>query len=361
MGIYFNYRTPFNSLNSKYTTRLDSGSIINWLQKIWKCNLDEDELYNHYLNEFGNHFYGLSQLAYNLSRKNIAPPSNLRQFAEILFQHSYITDIAIEGDSFIQVLTDDDEFELSWFLIEENYAKSNLKRFSYMIRESNYLPLQYSDSSSIIKDIEFEEIIASKTDEGELYYLSVFNDSGEGPISDIPTRFKGLRLPRLLKYLRSQSSDLKHLDDLMAFYSLLVKNSESKSFEEALTINSKNITKFHQLYHFYIDFDHKKLKSNVNNSKKEIDYAFSQLENRRVQLIENGKGDINDINDLIIHNNQHLMQIFIQSDFWKKHPVDSEIKNAKVYDQILIFDDLWVDSNYELAHSIFNYYTKRKL
>ena len=35
MALYFIYRTPYNTLVSKFTKRIEANSILEWFQRIW--------------------------------------------------------------------------------------------------------------------------------------------------------------------------------------------------------------------------------------------------------------------------------------------------------------------------------------
>lgn len=363
MALYFNYKTPFDTLTGKFTKKIEANSILDWFQKIWKTDLGEKDLYEYYKREFGTHFYGLGQFAYNISGNEYEKPITIDDLLEAIRENFYVNEIRLLDNKFLEILTDDDEYSLAWYLIEEEYAKSDLNRFAYLMYEGWKLPLSFSEKETKRLNFEFKQIITPKKKrKGELYFLSICNDAGDGPIDYYPMKFTGIRLTDLEEYLMKDQFDNELLPLILTFFkSKLNLYDRDTGFVNQIIEISSSLSDLYKLFHYHVDLDLDRICISNESARKEFEKAFETLSEKKKELFDSGRSDLNKIQDVVINGNDHFVQISIQGDYWEGHPVDPEIKNSKVYDQIFLFDDLWVNENYELANSLINYYTNWQL
>jgi len=365
MPLYFKYRTPFDTLTSKFTKKIEADSILKWFQEIWKADLKNEKLYQYYQEKFGTHFYGLGHFAWNISEKKPKPSLSIRTLKKRLKDNAYINEIKLNDDKYLEVLTDDDETKLAWYIIEEEYAKSDLKRFSYLLHENWSLPLDFDEKPNKPIDFKFRVTINPKEKRnGELYFLSVYNNSGDGPIDNYPTKFEGIRLTDLSEYLVKEKFHFEDLEPVLFFYMIKLreqKNLGGKSFFQRIKEFDRSLPELHKLFHYNIDLDTDKLCSGFEEAKREFDKAFAALSEREKTPAWPEYREFKNIRDVRMNGNEHFIQISVQGDYWKRHPVDSDLRNSKIYDQIFLFDDFWVNTNYDLAHSLLDYYTNWKL
>ncbi|MEM8527206.1 MAG: hypothetical protein AAGG68_21375 [Bacteroidota bacterium] len=365
MPLYLNYRTPFGNFTSKITKKLDSDSIIDWFKTVWRLDLNGEELYHFFLQKFQTHFYGLGHLAYNIAEKKIQEPTSVEELEKTLKENSYINEIRIENGKYLEILTDDDEFSLAWYILEEKFARTNLNRFAYLIYEDWRLPLDYNPKKGTKINFKFEDVIRSNNPKsGELYFISIINDSGEGPIAHCPLKIEGIRLPDFKEFLTNEDIDFEVLPVNLIYYAIKFKEQEEvndKKLIDEIEVFKNTIPDLHKLFHFYIDFESDDLYLGLEKAKEVFRNAFENLSKKAQEFKEIGREDINKIDEIHIHGNNHLIQMSIQADYWENHPVDSDLKKSKVFDQVFIFDDLWVTENEQLANSILHYYSNWKL
>lgn len=362
MALYFSNRSPFDNLTSKFTKRIEADSILVWFQKIWRTDLSEEALYKHFKNLFGTHFYGLVHFAYNLAENKPPIPSNIQELEESLRKYFYVNNIKFEEGKYLEILTDDDELSLAWYLIEEEYARRNSKRFLYLIQEDWKLPLKFSakKSGKFIFECKYPTSVKEKK-QGVLYMMSIISDAGDGPIDKYPTRMDGIRLPDLIPYLTQNKINNEELHFDLIFCkmkTLELGYSPKDSFIDQIKEFSNLFSDLHKIYHEPIDeLNTDLLCGDYQEMKKGFDQGFEKLMDYESDMQEELKDDF----EVQMHGNEHIAQLCIQGSFWKYHPVDSKIRGSKIFDQILLFDDLWVNANYELANSLVNFYTKWSL
>ena len=73
--------------------------------------------------------------------------TSFKKFSNYI-KYFYVNNIKFEEGKYLEILTDDDELSLAWYLIEEEYARRNSKRFLYLIQEDWKLPLKFSAKKS---------------------------------------------------------------------------------------------------------------------------------------------------------------------------------------------------------------------
>lgn len=357
MALYFIYRTPYNTLVSKFTKRIEANSILEWFQQIWRLDLNGADLTQFFIETFGMEVYGIVDIGYPIVGRQIQQPESFDELIKIIKENAYINSLKTENEKYLEVETDDDDFDLAWYLIEEEYAKKNLNRFSYLIYEDWKLPINFSEGGKKKLDYDFKEIINPvEKKEGELYFISICQDDADGPIQEKPIKISGIRLTDLKDYLINEKFSYEELPKELILY--LVKLKEQEKLTNELLISDLEsfqdaILLFHQLFQSYKIIEKDKLNLGYEASKQEFEKKFNILREKISYLDE--------MKEFYIRGNEHFIQMTIQATFFGV-PIDLEnMEIKKQYDQIFIFDDLWVNENYELANSLVNYYTSWSL
>ena len=359
MAIYFIYDSPFIEPNAKFTKKIEEESILSFFQKTWRTDLDYNELYNWYKECFGCHFYGLRQLSYGINypeewvfnsireyqlniNEPFPPPSSWEDLGKYLKVFCYPSGITLnEEGTFLQILTDDDEFELAWYMIDERFATQHPEKVAYLIQENWKLPLNTGDGS-FYTNLDVEKF-SSYSSSGNTY-LVLFEH--EERIST-PYLFEGIQLSQFIDFLNHGNLDFNELPSLLLLWRAIFINKEFQG-EIFKNFLDEKITYVQRIWHTYFDYDDQKLASNDPQIVlSELDKAIKIMFNKEAKSAWKKADD-----RLKVHGNAHLIQLSIHTDTWMEHPVDEHIKNGKLYDHIILFDDKWASQNYHLANSI---------
>ena len=201
MAFFFVYKSPFGYPSGKYTLRIEEDSILKWFQKIWRDDLGEMALFEYYKRTLGTYFYGLAHFVALGIENKATCPNSFKELIKFIQENTYLNTINYVIDQYIEVLTDDDEVELAWYLIDEQYAQSNASRFKYLVTKDWPLPLDYSNKGMGQLPFDFKQEIRNQSKgEGVVYMITICCTYGL-TIDDTPIKIEGLRLPSLARYL----------------------------------------------------------------------------------------------------------------------------------------------------------------
>ncbi len=347
MSVHLIYRTPYNEPNNKYYKRFNENSVLEWFQKLW--DFYDPDRYQFYANiseyigleMYG--FWGLCRGEYDEKSDdyfaNKAPPKDLSQVKEYL-EAGYVNEVEfVQGKAF-QVLTDDDELELAYYIFDDTYALENPTNVAYLIHEGFYLPEAFSDNSlDRLLDEDLRKIKAGDSPALTFLFRTV-HYGGDNLTCPIKYRelviMEGIRLPDLYDYLCQN-----YIPELTEFRNFL-QGSLRKSIER-FTAFPKHWYHFWEDKNFPLEKLEKLTPSEGYSYLMEAIHAFeAKVEPERVPQ-NSIKGPY--------QYSEHLVQFSINRDSWGSVPI-LDTTPADLYDHYILFDDLWAAKNRDLAISI---------
>ena len=203
-GIWFVYRSHYEGPLSRRVRRLDAPSVLAWFARTMAEAKKAAEPGGIYEAELGGYVYGFGTVFEAMKQHGLEVPTSTAELEKILRAHLYV-----EGgpehtrldDHALRVLTDDDEVSLAYFFFDDEVARTQPERVSWLLHEEPRLP--EGDADGPFKPpFEPEPILPRGEGEGTTYAcLLTFHDG-----DSIPGRalaIPGVRLPELASHLRT--------------------------------------------------------------------------------------------------------------------------------------------------------------
>ncbi|MFO0891092.1 MAG: hypothetical protein U0790_18350 [Isosphaeraceae bacterium] len=123
MSTYFVYRSHYAGPSGRHVRRFDSESVLGWFQRAWEPAKRAEDAYAWVKSEIGADVYGFASLFENARENDLSPPTSDGQLMAYLDEHLYVEgEIKYEPHA-LQVLTDDDEIELAYYLFDDEYVQ----------------------------------------------------------------------------------------------------------------------------------------------------------------------------------------------------------------------------------------------
>lgn len=344
MSVYLLYREPYNRENCKYVKRFPNHDLLSWIHHLWEIVLgseDGDELGKNVANFFGAKMYGF--WFYDILEEKIGKPATVGDAAEIFSRVGYITDVKTNQRNFIQMLTDDDELGLAFYLFDHTYLEEKPELAAYLSIEGFNLPTQKQPGSSNLPSkglsLFFESYLfyAAHLDEIEApVFIANLDLAGLPNYLATSTPLKNWRIELMI--LRACSLDRKgkvHSFDQMinellsykfAFWNEFMRTYEG---EERKFLWEGDILKIKQV----LDKKHELFISSPHFSHK-IDGGLHKIQRE---------------------NNLFQIGIFVED--WGGVPM-IDVEPGFLYDHWVFFESSWAEEFPYLANSIEQYFTR---
>jgi hypothetical protein len=140
MPFTFSYRSPYENLTGRFVRRFEDHSILSWFQENWHSKDESKEL-------LGKTVYGFEALFEKISESQIPIPKTSKELGEVLKKHVYAEEGTRFSPNVLEVFTDDDELDLQYFFVEDEFAKQHPERTAFLLHDGS-LPTKVSDSNS---------------------------------------------------------------------------------------------------------------------------------------------------------------------------------------------------------------------
>jgi hypothetical protein len=336
MGVHFVYRSHYEGPSGKHVRVLDADSVLGWFQGVWERAKGAEDVAAWVEAELGTSVYGLASI-FEAARDESLPPSKTDwKLKSYLEEHLYVEGEIIFDPHALQVLTDDDEIELAYFFLDDQYLKENPGRAVYLLHEDWRLPATNGEVS-YRPSIETKEVLPAGVGEGVTYLAFLaFYDSGG--LTDLdawggPCRIEGVRLPGLAGYLETTPPDDSWPMELVLLRSQL-RTDEPKGQQVASALG--------RVAHLPV--------LRIGEGDLGNPPSGESIEQARVR-VERGVGSLKGVLDhdptkSLVGASDHLAQLCLHvGDFFGKD----------VYHQWIIFDDLWAGEHRDLAEGILRY------
>lgn len=311
MKIYLAYRSAYLP-NSRHLKEFEEDSILSWFQKYWEIFTKEDS--KDYVDVLGVDIYGFP--IWQIDDEPVPDkPENFRTLISLVEKYFYNNEV--EGDEdCLRVLTDDDEIELAWFLFTEKYKQENWEKVSIWFHPD--IPSGFGETGH---ELEIDKLILTKgKNTGSMYFVSCpVYDSENLETLEGAYKIEGVRLPDLVEYLMNSELSCSDSDNVMygldelKFIQYLSRNSENPTLEKLIDICSR-------------------VSLTTLDGRDYNGFTVNQL----LELAQKER-----LGESKILSTAHFCEVCFSSTFH--------------YDYWVIFDDLWVEENLDLAKSILQF------
>jgi hypothetical protein len=255
MKIYFAFRSGYEK-TTRHTKVFEANSVLDWFQSNW------DTFQGEYMCEkevLGVHVYGFpiedDDLDYG---QKIPAPKSLSKLKADIETFIYSNEVKVHANC-VQILTDDDEIELSWYVFDEIYAEKHPEKIAIWTQE--YLPQTYGSVGKLLGN-KCIEIVPKGNGKGCIYYgSSSCYDSGNLDGLEGLYKINNVRVDTFLQYLRNNPIPIQtkgeEEEDFglyeLSFIKYVAQQLPNASFNEILEyLGRVPMTEFND----DIDFDH---------------------------------------------------------------------------------------------------------
>jgi hypothetical protein len=336
MSVYFIYRSHYEGPSGKHVRVLDGDSVLGWFQSIWDKAKAAEVTSEWLAAELGCEVYGFSSLFEAAREESLPPPTSDRKLKSYLDEHLYVEgEIKFKRHS-LQVLTDDDEIELAYYLFDDHYLKENSVRAAYLLQEDWKLPSSIGECS-FEPSIDTKEVSPTGNGEGVTYlaFLAFYDSGGLTDLDEFggPCRIEGVRLPGLAGYLETTSPAESWPLELGLLHSRLRRDEpEGKKLGAALG----RVARLPVL----------RISESILGKPPGVE-SVEQSRDRVERCVKSLKGvQDHDPSKSLVGASDDLAQLCLHvGDFFGKD----------VYHQWIIFDDLWAGEHRDLAEAILRY------
>ena len=156
MKIYFAYRSPYLP-NHRHLKTFEADSILDWFQKNWHEFQDNNSLSDEKELQRQKNFFGVNVYGCWVDEDINAPQSYDELFDVINNKMNYLLETELSKDC-IQVLTDDDEVDLVWYVFTEEYKNANMDKLAIWFYDK--LPHRVNEKKPVTTTLELKDNIA---------------------------------------------------------------------------------------------------------------------------------------------------------------------------------------------------------
>ncbi|MCC2670929.1 MAG: hypothetical protein K0Q72_3400 [Armatimonadetes bacterium] len=329
MSVYFVYRSHYAGPTCQHVRRFEDESVLAWFQARWEGAADPDAAYARVKELLGTDVYGFNSLFTAIAESSLPCPKTARQLAELLEEHLYYEGELLCKPHAIQVLTDDDELELSYYFFDDHYLERRPNATAYLLREDWRLPEGAAEGA--VKPVATSRVRPSGHGEGTVYLAFIaYYDSGSLSDQEGGYRIQGIHLPELCRYLAAHSPQGEWPFELLLLRSQLTADEAGNPLSQALEACGRL-----PLVHLYDDLGDGDSLTGGPQSAREV--VESHLEESGEQPEERRS---------LVQVEEHVAQLCLHVDRWG---------DRDLYHRWILFDDLWLAANPALGNAILTY------
>ena len=197
---WFCARVPYNVPNGRHVKRLSSESPLKFFQDIWPKKVDSKDA-------LGILSYGTADI-FGDPESDGPAPADARELAKVIKQHCYVRSIRTQ-DGQLEYQSDDDEFDMSYYFFDSEFARRNPDRVSFLLHRG-WLPTEVRPSKDSKPATHILSRMPTQTcDSNQWDYFKVegtrLNQIGEVFATMKATRFSDSA--EMQKYLETQPKD----------------------------------------------------------------------------------------------------------------------------------------------------------
>jgi len=313
------YRTPYDDPSCKRITRFaDFSCALEWIRHHWTHALGWDPSAEEANYERANaitsgNVEGLSYLFKAVAEEKTPAPDSWTELAARLEGGGDLFWGQAKVESpVVSALVDDDDVDLAFYLLPLSHALSRLERSAFMLHSSWRLPTEFEGEGDFAPQFEgFIEVDARGSEAGTLYVVDMsirVTTYLRAEAAEAVSSVRGLRLPELVGFLRPWEDP--------------TGPPVLRALKAALAVDDHSLSDAVQRCSVH-DIEELDVLELVAGSPEESDWGVHP-----------------DVHERSRHNcSPHL----IQAAHW----------DGDVFQQWIVFDDLWAAANPELAQSLF--------
>lgn len=198
-AVIFVYRSHYAGPLSKRVVHRPDASVLAWFQRGW-YEKDHDQWL---ATEVGDDVYGLHSIFDAAREHDLAMPRDWPDLHRLLGQHLYVEGEIRADEQALRVLTDDDEVQLAYFLLDDATLTQVPERLAYLVHPQWPLPSTASREDGFTSPVPVHVAASDPAGRGATYAVFLTHDDGKS-IACTPTQvIPGVRLPDLASALRA--------------------------------------------------------------------------------------------------------------------------------------------------------------
>lgn len=311
LSVYFVYRCHYEGPSCKHVRRFEDDSVLAWFQRVWEPAKDAPDAGEWLKAELGCDVYGFGSLFEAAQEEELKAPKSDRALKGYLDEHLYVEGEILFKPHAIQILTDDDELEMAYYIFDDHYVHEYPGRADYLLHDDWRLPTSSADAP-FKSPVRTKRIGKASKGAGATYVVLItFYDSGN--LTDIdtegPREIDGVRIPELADYLRQASPDDEWPAELAELRAELLSSGATQNA--------------------------------IAQALKQISGRADKIFDFVTEGFDPSRSDIN--------ASDHLIQLSFHVGRWFE---------KDVYQQWIFFDDQWAAANKDLADGLLRYATR---
>ncbi len=327
MGVVFVYRSHYEGPTGKYVRRFDDETVLDWFRARWRGASDGRDAAQ---TAIGTHVYGLGSLFEAIAEHDLEAPTSGAELRELLGEHLYVEGEILQTTHCLQVITDDDELELAYYLFDDAFLAKYGAKAAFLLHEEVELPTD-AGASGYEPRTKTKALKPKGDGEGAVYlaFLAYYDSCNlvdlEGAV-----RIDGIRLPALRDHLVSAEPT-----DAWPFELKLVRSQldGDRSLGAGLGACAR--------------FAVAAITNSVPTSELGLGglrSAADELNALRTDARFARAG--HDPEKSLVQSDEHVAQLCLHTDRWGV---------SDLYHRWILFDDLWAEANPNLAEAILRY------
>jgi hypothetical protein len=336
MSVYFVYRSEYEGPSGKHVRKFEADTVLGWFRQVWEPAKQAADASEWVKSEIGTSVYGFYSLFENARENNLPAPTSDRVLKSYLEEHLYAEGEIKYKPHALQVLTDDDEIELAYYIFDDEYLRLHPGRVDYLLHEGWRLPTTCGDHPSR-PTVPAKVVRPPGKGQGETYlvFLAAYDSSGLSDLDEFggPCRIKGVRVPELVDYLESTEPGETWPYELKLLRTQIMPDNPAELPLEAAL---ERVARLPVL--------------RISESESISRLGLGSVEQARtevVNIVKSLHGELDhDASKSLISTSAHLAQLCLHvGDFF----------GSDVYHQWVIFDDVWAGAHMALADGVLRY------
>jgi hypothetical protein len=208
MAVHFVYRSPYDNPACKTVSRLEADSVLSWFRKVWPEATAAEGAAAWVRKALGCPVYGLDALFEKARDRRLPPPGSDDQLHKYLNDYLYFDGELLAEPHCVQVLTDDEEIELAYYLFDDAFLQDNPRAAAFLLHDGWELPERAVDDW-YQSETPTRLLTPSGSGEGGVFLVFLTFSEGTLNLTDLglPCRIPGVRLPELCRWLSHAKPD----------------------------------------------------------------------------------------------------------------------------------------------------------
>jgi hypothetical protein len=336
MSVYFVYRSHYAGPSGKHVRRFDADSVLGWFQQVWDQAKRAEDASEWVKSEIGTSVYGFASVFESARENDLPSPTSDGKLKSYLEEHLYAEGEIKCKPHAIQVLTDDDEIELAYYVFDDHYLSQHPGKSDYLLHGDWRLPTTSGDSPCK-PGIAAKSVQPRGNGAGETYlaFLAFYDSGGLTDLDEFggPCRIKGVRVPELVEYLETTQPGESWPFELRLLRSQLTLDDPIEMRLEAA---------LNRVAHLPV-LRISESDSTAQLGQGTIEQACTGVEN----VVKSLRGKLDhDASKSLVATSAHLAQLCLHvGDFF----------GSDVHHQWIIFDDIWAGANMALAEGVLRF------